>query len=67
MVAPFHLDVSLSDDETVGRGLVLMWGLMDKVIYNKVGNEVTLFKPGDEVWYAGDIFRACQLNGSPAD
>ena len=38
------LDVSLSDDETAGRGLVLMWALMDKVAYNKVGNEVTLVK-----------------------
>jgi CheY-like chemotaxis protein len=38
------LDVSLGDDESAGRGLVLMWGLMDKVIYNKVGNEVTLIK-----------------------
>jgi CheY-like chemotaxis protein len=38
------LDVSLSDDENAGRGLVLMWALMDKVIYNKTGNEVTLIK-----------------------
>jgi adenylate cyclase len=38
------LDVSLSDDESAGRGLVLMWALMDKVIYNKSGNEVTLIK-----------------------
>jgi CheY-like chemotaxis protein len=38
------LDVSLSDDENAGRGLVLMWALMDKVIYNKAGNEVTLIK-----------------------
>lgn len=38
------LNVSLSDDETAGRGLVLMWALMDKVIYNKTGNEVTLVK-----------------------
>jgi CheY-like chemotaxis protein len=38
------LDVSLSDDESAGRGLVLMWALMDKVIYNKAGNEVTLIK-----------------------
>jgi len=38
------LDVSLSDDENAGRGLVLMWALMDKVIYNKAGNEVTLVK-----------------------
>ncbi|MCA9166605.1 MAG: response regulator [Planctomycetales bacterium] len=38
------LDISLSDDENAGRGLVLMWALMDKVIYNKTGNEVTLIK-----------------------
>ena len=38
------LDVSLSDDDSAGRGLVLMWALMDKVIYNKAGNEVTLIK-----------------------
>lgn len=38
------LNVSLSDDESAGRGLVLMWALMDKVIYNKTGNEVTLVK-----------------------
>ena len=38
------LDVSLSDDESAGRGLVLMWALMDKVGYNKIGNEVTLIK-----------------------
>ena len=38
------LDVSRSDDENAGRGLVLMWALMDKVIYNKTGNEVTLVK-----------------------
>ncbi len=38
------LNVSLSDDENAGRGLVLMWALMDKVAYNKVGNEVTLVK-----------------------
>jgi len=27
-------------------------------IVEAVGDEVTLFKPGDEVWYAGDITRA---------
>lgn len=27
-------------------------------IVESVGHEVTLFKPGDEVWYAGDITRA---------
>jgi CheY-like chemotaxis protein len=38
------LNVSLSDDEKAGRGLVLMWALMDKVVYSKSGNEVTLIK-----------------------
>ena len=43
------LDVSLGDDENAGRGLVLMWGLMDKVVYNNAGNEVTLAKRGDAI------------------
>ncbi|MCP4190643.1 MAG: response regulator [Planctomycetaceae bacterium] len=43
------LDVSLGDDENAGRGLVLMWGLMDKVVYNQVGNEVVLAKQGDHL------------------
>ena len=38
------LDVTVSDNENAGRGLVLMWGLMDKVVYNKAGNEVVLIK-----------------------
>lgn len=38
------LNVSLSDDDTVGRGLVLMWALMDKVTYSRKGNEVSLVK-----------------------
>ncbi len=39
-----NLNIQLGDDDQAGRGLVLMWGLMDKVIYNKKGNEVTLIK-----------------------
>ena len=36
------LNVSVNDESS--RGLVLMWGLMDKVLFNKVGNEVSLIK-----------------------
>ncbi|MCA9215214.1 MAG: response regulator [Planctomycetales bacterium] len=36
------LDISVNDESS--RGLVLMWGLMDKVSFNTAGNEVTLVK-----------------------
>jgi CheY-like chemotaxis protein/anti-sigma regulatory factor (Ser/Thr protein kinase) len=36
------LNVSVNEESS--RGLVLMWGLMDKVVFNRVGNEVTLIK-----------------------
>jgi CheY-like chemotaxis protein len=56
------LDVSLSDDESAGRGLVLMWALMDKVIYNKAGNEVTLIKRHA----AQPVVAGSQPQGKPA-
>ena len=34
---------------------VIGWDASGRV--EAVGNEVTLFKPGDEIWYAGDITR----------
>ena len=34
---------------------VIGWDASGRV--EAIGNEVTLFKPGDEVWYAGDITR----------
>jgi len=41
----------------VGNGpLVIGWDASGHV--EAVGDAVTLFKPGDEVWYAGDITRA---------
>lgn len=39
-----------------GQAKVLGWDAAGIVI--EVGPEVSLFKPGDEVWYAGDITRA---------
>ena len=36
------LDISVNEGSS--RGLVLMWGLMDKVVFNKAGNEVVLLK-----------------------
>ncbi len=38
-----------------GEGRVLGWDAAGVV--KAVGREVTLFKPGDEVWYAGDLTR----------
>lgn len=38
-----------------GEGRVLGWDAAGVV--KEVGREVTLFKPGDEVWYAGDLTR----------
>ena len=40
------LDISVNDEAS--RGLVLMWGLVDKVVFNTVGNEVTLVKRRQE-------------------
>jgi CheY-like chemotaxis protein len=36
--------LNVSVNEEASRGLVLMWGLMDKVVFNRSGNEVTLIK-----------------------
>ncbi len=51
------LDVTVTDDENAGRGLVLMWGLMDKVVYNKSGNEVTLIKRREQARERGGARR----------
>ena len=39
-----NLAISMEDNDLSGRGLVLMWGLMDKVVFNKTGNELTMTK-----------------------
>lgn len=39
-----------------GQSKILGWDAAGVVV--EVGADVTLFKPGDEVWYAGDITRA---------
>ncbi|MCA9265161.1 MAG: response regulator, partial [Planctomycetales bacterium] len=38
------LDVTASMSGPTGRGFVLMWALMDQVLFNKSGNQVTLVK-----------------------
>ncbi|MFC1757919.1 response regulator [Planctomycetota bacterium] len=40
------LDISVNEEAS--RGLVLMWGLMDKVAFNTIGNEVALVKRKQE-------------------
>jgi len=40
--------LNISVNEESSRGLVHMWGLMDKVVFNKMGNEVTLIKRKQE-------------------
>ena len=40
------LDISVNEEAS--RGLVLMWGLMDKVVFNTIGNEVALVKRRQE-------------------
>ena len=44
------------EDVTEDPPRVIGWDASGVV--EAAGDEVTLFKPGDEVWYAGDITRA---------
>jgi zinc-binding alcohol dehydrogenase family protein len=55
-VNPVDTKVRLSQEPAAGKYKVLGWDAAGVV--KAVGKQVTLFKPGDEVWYAGDITRA---------
>lgn len=54
-VNPVDTKVRANSNPPVGEWKVLGWDAAG--IVRTVGSEVTLFKPGDRVWYAGDISR----------
>ncbi|TFW30947.1 zinc-binding alcohol dehydrogenase family protein [Duganella callida] len=55
-VNPVDVKVRVNSAPAEGQSKVLGWDAAGVV--KAVGPDVTLFKPGDEVWYAGDITRA---------
>lgn len=54
-VNPVDTKVRLNVQPEDGTPKILGWDASGVVV--SVGSEVTLFKPGDEVWYAGDLSR----------
>lgn len=54
-VNPVDVKVRASRQPQPGQWAVIGWDAAGVV--RAVGSEVTLFKPGDRVWYAGDITR----------
>ncbi len=54
-VNPVDYKIRIARTPPVGQWQVLGWDASGVV--RAVGPEVTLFKPGDRVWYAGDITR----------
>lgn len=55
-VNPVDYKVRAPKDKTESEPRILGWDAAGEVV--AVGPEVTLFRPGDRVWYAGDITRA---------
>lgn len=54
-VNPVDVKVKNNVQPEAGEAKVLGWDAAGVVV--EAGPEVTLFKPGDEVWYAGDLTR----------
>lgn len=54
-VNPVDVKVRVRSQPTEGKAAVLGWDVAG--IVESVGSDVTMFKPGDEVYYAGDITR----------
>jgi zinc-binding alcohol dehydrogenase family protein len=54
-VNPIDTKVRRNVQPEAGRPKILGWDVAG--IVQEVGSEVTLFRPGDEVWYAGDLTR----------
>lgn len=52
------VDVKIRANAAPAEGDVKVIGWDAAGVVKAVGPEVTLFKPGDEVWYAGDLTRA---------
>lgn len=55
-VNPVDYKVRMRAEPEAGQYKVLGWDAVG--IVKAVGDNVSLFKPGDQVWYAGDITRA---------
>lgn len=55
-VNPIDYKVRLKSELPDGEYRILGWDAAG--IVKEVGSKVTMFKPGDEVWYAGDLIRA---------
>ncbi|MFB2780583.1 zinc-binding alcohol dehydrogenase family protein [Shewanella mangrovisoli] len=55
-VNPVDTKIRASSSATAGEYKILGWDAVGVV--KAVGNKVSLFKVGDEVWYAGDISRS---------
>jgi zinc-binding alcohol dehydrogenase family protein len=54
-VNPVDIKIKKSVQPETGVAKILGWDATG--IVTEVGRQVTLFKPGDEVWYAGDLTR----------
>ena len=55
-VNPVDYKIRLARKPEAGQWGILGWDAAGIVI--EVGEEVSMFKPGDEVWYAGDLTRS---------
>lgn len=54
-VNPVDTKIRISSTPPAGETRILGWDASGVVL--EVGSDVTLFKPGDEIWYAGSIVR----------
>ena len=67
-VNPVDVKIRANVAPAEGEDKVIGWDAAG--VIKAVGPDVTLFKPGDEVWYAGDLTRpgtnSCLLYTSPS-
>ena len=55
-VNPVDVKIRASAPPEAGQHKIVGWDAVGEVV--AVGGQVSLFKPGDQVWYAGDITRS---------